>query len=450
MRRQFLIMLLVFATAASQIAANSAYSGESPKVSQEQSAQKFHGQHMTLKQQQALEMLGPDVSVQFDGQDVPFSLMGSLSPRLHKDDPVADAEAAVETFGQVFRRRRHDGFTYSNISQDKAGITYVEMAQTYKGVPVAGGKLLVWLSQDEVTGITSSFIADLKLDTLPALTNDDVVTIARSRIHEEGLQADTLETGEPVIFVNDANVGHLVIPARATYREAPTSKSEEFLVDAQNGIILDRHPFEQKKEGDADMKVAGCCFPPNLLANPGFDLAPIGTGWTVRSMTSFTTCPDIPLSSDSVWPASTGDIIFPGKPTHSDGYKAWLGGWGFKRQDYVSQTITLPAYNPFSGPTRATLSLWITISTAEIMQRPGFPSGTGSPDYMFVEIFDPVSSTWKILGYYTSFYTSGPFINQSASINSYLGKTVKIRFRSCEDEAFQTSFFVDDVAVTVQ
>jgi hypothetical protein len=443
MRRQFLIALLTFAMAASQIVAISPSSNAAVETGQKQSSKTIPGQRMTGNQRQALKMLGPDVSVELDDQEVPVLLKGTLSPRLHPNDPVAEAQFSLETLGATFRRRSDDGFTYSTTSNDRAGNTYIEMAQTYKGLPVIGQKFTVSLNSDEVIGISGSFVPDLKVKTRPAFTKEEVAVIAQSRLREEGRQdARVIETGDPVIFVDDAKAGHLAIPAQVTYSEAEISKSEEFFVDAHSGSILDRHPSEQK-ESISLMGVSGPVVP-NYLVNPGFENQPTN-GWTVQSAwTSGASTSPSCSTPTSGWFSSTADIITGGQPIHGGSYKAWLGGWGSPRQDSVSQTITLPPYNPFGGITHATLSLWVTIATSEIRARPGVPgSGTGSADYMFVEV------NGQSLGYYNSFYTSGPFIQQSADLSSYLGKTITIRFRSCEDAGEQTSFYIDDLAVTV-
>jgi Fungalysin/Thermolysin Propeptide Motif len=448
MRRQFFIALLTFAMAASQIVAISPSSDASVQTRQKQSSKSIPGQRMTGNQRQALGMLGPDVSVELDDQEVPVLLSGVLSPRLRPDDPVAEAELALETLGATFRRRPDDGFTYSSTSNDRAGNTYVEMAQTYKGLPVIGQKFTVSLSRDEVIGISGSFVPDLKVKTRPTFTKDEVAVIAQSRLQKEGRQdARVLEAGDPVIFVDESKVGHLAISAIVSYSEAETNKSEEFFVDAHGGNILDRQPSE-RREAFSLMGASGPVVQ-NYLINPGFENQPTN-GWTVQSVsTSGTSMPPSCSVPASGWFSSTFDIITTGQPVHGGSYKAWLGGWGSSRQDSVmSQCITLPAYNPLSGISRATLSLWVTIATSEISARPGFP-GTGSPDYMFVEVFNCSTGSWDLLGYYNSFYTSGPFIQQSANLSSYLGKTISIRFRSCEDAGAQTSFYIDDLAVTV-
>ena len=451
MKRQFLVALLALAVDASQIVAIPAASDASMQDNVKQSKQDISGDHMTVAQREALGKLSPSISVDLDDRDVPFSLRGSLCRRVNPDDPVAEAESALETFGTAFRRGDKDGFTYSNIRNDRAGNIRVEMAQSYKGFAVIGKSLVVSLSRNEVIGISGNFVADLKVKTRPVITRTDAADFAQSRLRDEGRQdATVIGTGEPVIFVDETMVGHLAIPAQVTYSEAETPKSEELFIEARRGLgILGRHPIEAK-EASGTIVPRGPVIP-NYLLNPGFENQPTN-GWSIQS--AYTSGPSIsptcsaPLSD---WFPSTDVIVTGGQPLHGGLYKAWLGGWGYPRQDSVSQILTLPAYNPLSGVSRATLSLWIAIETSERRGRPGFPaSSTGTPDYMYVEVFNLDSPVgWQSLGYYDSFYPAGTFIQQSGDLTRFLGKRIIIRFRSCEDALNETSLYLDDLAVTV-
>lgn len=449
MRPQLLSGLLVLAMAAFPVAMSSANSGVFAQATQEaQSKQQYPGQRITAKQRQALERLGPDVSVEFDSQEIPYSLTGTLSPRLSYNDPAADAQAVLETLGAAFRRRPNDELTFKSMRKDRTGNTRVEMAQTYEGIPVFGGKLVVYLSQDAVIGISGYFAADLEVDTHPVLAKDDVAAIVQSRIQQEGRQlTSVLETGGPVIVVNDKNVGRLAFPVRVNYREEETGKSEELFVDAQDGVILDRQVIEQHQLGVEKVSSIAGPLPPQLMKNSSFEEAPVeitpGT-WKDWEFTSIS-CPGGicvgPFESSSVLRDSS-----PFPPPNTGIYKAWLGGWGFQREDSVTQKVKLPfqdLFHPFS----AVLGLSIFIDTDEIPGRPG--SRAPGVDYMYVEILDSSKALLSTLGYYNSFYLRGGYIRQTANISRYMGKTIYVRFRSVENSSKQTSFVIDDVTVTL-
>jgi hypothetical protein len=460
MKRMFVVLSLIIAMAASLVAVSSANAGAAFQAGRKKSERSLEDQRLTSTQQQALEGLGQGVGVELNDQGIPSYLTGKLSARLHKDDPVAEANGALETFGQAFRVGPDDGFIYSDMRPDRTGGAYVRMAQTYKGIPVVGGELTVRLSKDEVLGIKGNFIPDLDLDTRPALAKKQARAIVESQKAEGiGAKGSVEEAGEPVIYVNEKGVARLAIPVRV--EQAKTARSEEVFVDALDSIVLGSRPAKVKKQGGDFVTLVGPGNP-NLLKDPGFECGPQGfacglsaSDWTVLSTLDFryknppfnTILDTNYVPPPARWFPSDGDIIFPGDPVHTGTYKAWLGGWGSIRQDSVSQCITIPQLVlDISGKSsRASLSLWINIATDEIPgdgRRP--PTGT---DYMFVEILDCNDNLKGVLGYYSSFYPASPFIQQSGDISQFQGQTIKIRFRSFENGSRQTSFFIDDLAV---
>lgn len=153
----------------------------------------------------------------------------------------------------------------------------------------------------------------------------------------------------------------------------------------------------------------GGCAPAQLLGNPGFE-----TG------------------SAAPW-TSTPAVINPngaGETAHSGTWYAWLDGYGTTHTDTLSQTVTIP-----SGCTRTTVSFWLHIDTAETTTTTQF-------DKLTVTANSTTLATFSNLNHNTG------YAQHTYSLGSFAGKAVTIKFTGTEDSSLQTSFVVDDTAVS--
>ena len=165
----------------------------------------------------------------------------------------------------------------------------------------------------------------------------------------------------------------------------------------------------------AGTETCGGTTPPptgsNLLLNPGFESGAVS--WTGTSG---------PITSNTGRPARTGS------------WKMWLGGNGSTSTETEQQSVTIP-----STATSATLSFWIRIDTAE--------SGSTAYDTAKAQIVD--GSTTSTLATYSNANANSTYVQKSFDLSAYKGKTVSVKFLMNEDSSLQTSFVVDDTAVTV-
>ena len=164
----------------------------------------------------------------------------------------------------------------------------------------------------------------------------------------------------------------------------------------------------------ADPTCGGTTTPPptggNLLANPGFE------------------------SGAASWTGNTGVITTnTGRPARTGSYKAWLGGNGTTSTETINQQVSIPA-----GVTTATLSYWIRTDTAE--------SGSTAYDTMRVQVVS--GTTASTLRTFSNVGTNATYTQYSHNLASYAGRTVTIRFTMSEDSTLQTSFVLDDTALT--
>ncbi|WBO68270.1 M4 family metallopeptidase [Streptomyces camelliae] len=149
----------------------------------------------------------------------------------------------------------------------------------------------------------------------------------------------------------------------------------------------------------------GGCSSTQLLANPGFESG--STGWTATSGV---------ITNDT------------GEAAHGGSYKAWLDGYGSSHTDTLSQSVTIPA------GCKATLTFWLHIDTAE--------SGSTAYDKL------TVSAGSTTLATYSNVNAASGYTQKTFDLSSLAGRTVTLKFNGVEDSSLQTSFVVDDTALT--
>ncbi|MFH9401006.1 M4 family metallopeptidase [Streptomyces sp. NPDC017638] len=150
----------------------------------------------------------------------------------------------------------------------------------------------------------------------------------------------------------------------------------------------------------------GGCSATQLLSNPGFESG--GTGWSASSGV---------ITTDS------------GQPAHGGSYKAWLNGYGSTHTDTLSQSVTIPA------GCKATLTFYLHIDTDET---------TTSTQYDKLT----VTAGSKTLATYSNLNAASGYGQKTFDLSSLAGSTVTLKFNGVEDSGLQTSFVVDDTALT--
>ncbi|MGR6970671.1 putative Ig domain-containing protein [Streptomyces cynarae] len=149
----------------------------------------------------------------------------------------------------------------------------------------------------------------------------------------------------------------------------------------------------------------GTCSSAQLLGNPGFE------------------------SGNTTWSASSGVITNgSGEAAHSGSYYAWLDGYGSSHTDTLSQSVTIP-----SG-CKATFTFYLHIDTAE----------TGSTAYDKLT----VTAGSTTLATYSNVNAASGYTQKSFDLSSFAGSTVTLKFSGVEDSSLQTSFVIDDTALT--
>lgn len=120
---------------------------------------------------------------------------------------------------------------------------------------------------------------------------------------------------------------------------------------------------------------------------------------------------------------------------YAGSWLAWMNGYGYSETDTLRQTVTIP-----STATSATLKFYLRVVTAET-------TTTTAYDKLKVQIL--TSSGTTTLATYSNLHASSSYSLKSFDLSSYRGKTITVRFLGQEDGSKATSFYIDNVALTV-
>lgn len=125
------------------------------------------------------------------------------------------------------------------------------------------------------------------------------------------------------------------------------------------------------------------------------------------------------------------------EPAHSGSWDAWLDGYGTTQTDTLSQQVTIPA-----TVSSATLTFWLHIDTAE--------TSTTAYDTLEVQIRNSSGTVLATLATYSNLNAATGYSQKSFDLGAYKGQTIQIYLVGAEDYTKQTSFVVDDFALTGQ
>ena len=130
------------------------------------------------------------------------------------------------------------------------------------------------------------------------------------------------------------------------------------------------------------------------------------------------------------WSQTSGVINTDGANSRTGSGYAWLDGYGSTHTDTLSQSVTIPA------GCSATLTYYLYISSAETTTSTAYDKLTVTANGTTVQSFSNLN---KGSGY----------VQRSVSLSAYAGQTVTVKWTGTEDSSLQTSFLIDDTALTL-
>jgi len=111
----------------------------------------------------------------------------------------------------------------------------------------------------------------------------------------------------------------------------------------------------------------------------------------------------------------------------------WLLSNGTSTTEREDQQVTVPA--------NGKLTFFLAVDTAESTTSRAY-------DTMRVQVVDPSTGAATTLKTYSNLDRSSGYVQRTFDLSSYAGRTVTLRFTGTEDSSRQTSFVVDDVALS--
>lgn len=125
-----------------------------------------------------------------------------------------------------------------------------------------------------------------------------------------------------------------------------------------------------------------------------------------------------------------------GEPAHTGNFVAWLNGYGTTHTDTLSQPVAVPS----SSCTSEVLSFWLHINTEET-------SITTAFDKLQVQVVTSQGTT--TVATFSNLNHATGYQLHSYNLEPWAGQSVTLKFVGTEDASLQTSFVIDDTAVTI-
>jgi subtilisin family serine protease len=201
----------------------------------------------------------------------------------------------------------------------------------------------------------------------------------------------------------------------------------------QNGYKSPSTVWAAIRDNATPNKISDVKGSPNLLLYTLFGSS--GGGGTTTQLFKN---PGFESGNNGEWKADSGVITNSTSRTPRSGsWYAWMNGYGSSNTDWLYQDVTIP-----SNATAASLTFYLAIDTAET-------TTTTAYDKLTVTVRNTSNSVLKTLATYSNLNKTSGYVQRSFDLIAYKGQTVRIYFHGQEDSSLQTSFRIDDTALTV-
>ncbi|MGC8916675.1 MAG: M4 family metallopeptidase [Thermoanaerobaculum sp.] len=198
-------------------------------------------QDLFVLQEQAFQALPEGAEYSLSPSGVPRELW---HPGKLRQAPQAEQAAiiAAEELGPLFRLRGEDGFAPRVVERDELGQEHVRLQQTYRGLKVVGGELIVHMDARHILGVNGQFVPEIDLEVVPRISEREAIAAATSRVQGEGGMPEGIaEVGEPVVYAREG-VPFLALPVLLYYSDEGSPHLDIFYVDAVTGEVKALEP----------------------------------------------------------------------------------------------------------------------------------------------------------------------------------------------------------------
>ena len=157
-------------------------------------------------------------------------------------DPLAAAAEALEVHRDAYGRGPQDGFTFRLEEKDVLGQSHVRMSQTFRGVRVLGGELIVHVDDDGLLGINGRFVPGLDLPAVAPLAPTEAAGAAVGWIERAGgVNVEVVDVLDPVVWALSGQP-RLAVPVRVMWVLDEELRFEDVHVDAGTGEFVGALP----------------------------------------------------------------------------------------------------------------------------------------------------------------------------------------------------------------
>ena len=202
------------------------------------------------------------------------------------------------------------------------------------------------------------------------------------------------------------------------------------VVDGPSGKVYMDAPEQHNPPPDGMGSGSGACTPMQIemLQNPAFDLAPVGTMW-------------IAAPYDPTYPIVTAQL---GIAQQSAPYDAWMGG--LQGTDYGVSTCTDTFYQDIAIPATATalvLTGYYEVRTSDSTTTV-YDKASLSLTQTNGTVIEPIFTEQQLNNTHAT--TTWTAINHTFT-NVSAGQTVRLSFSSTNDVTLATSFYFDSLSL---
>ncbi|MGW7259709.1 M4 family metallopeptidase [Streptomyces sp. NPDC054834] len=345
----------------------------------------------------------------------------SSGPANHMFYLLAEGSGTKTINGVTYTSTTSDGVAVTGIGRDaalriwyKALTTYMTSSTNYAGARTAAlnaAAALYGTSSTQYAGVGNAF-AGINVGshitppstgvtvTNPGSQSSTVGTAVSLQISASSTNSGSLTyaaTGLPTGLSINSSTGAIT----GTPTTAGTYSTTVTVTDSTGATGTASFTWTVSSSGGG-----GSCTSAQLLGNQGFE------------------------SGSTTWTASSGVITNEsGQTAHGGSYYAWLDGYGSTHTDTLSQSVTIP-----SG-CKASLTFYLHIDTAETTSSTAYDKLT-------------VTAGSTTLATYSNLNKASGYSQKTFDLSSFAGSTVSLKFTGAEDSSLQTSFVVDDTALT--